>query len=82
MKSTKYKKKATEITTGMVVSYQEAGTNKSGWYRVRKVTKNTVNLGSVFGNTLYHKGIDKSLVTEDESAWYAQWQQSETYMSM
>jgi hypothetical protein len=71
-----------EITTGMVVSYTEPGAERSGWYRVRKVTKNTVNLGSVFGRTLCHKGVPKDQVKEDEAAWYANWQQSETYRCM
>ena len=71
----------TEITPGMIVSY----TNEKGrvsHYRVRKVTKNTVNLGAIFGRALYYKGVDKSLVIEDEAAWYKKWQQSETYMCM
>jgi len=66
----------TEIEIGSIVLYD------GGWYRVRKVTKNTVNLGAIFGNNLYHKGISKELVTEDEAAWYAKWQQSDTYRSM
>ena len=71
-----------EITTGMVVAYTEPGSTRSGWYRVRKVTKNTVNLGSIFGRTLYHKGVPKDQVKEDEAAWYSSWSQSETYRSM
>ena len=65
-----------EIKVGSIVSFN------GGYYRVRKVTKNTVNLGSIFGNSLYHKGVFKELVKEDEASWYANWQQSETYMSM
>lgn len=71
-----------EIRSGMVVSYKEPGSDRSGWYRVRKVTKNTVNLGSIFGGTLYHKSVPKDQVTEDEAAWYKTWQQSETYQCM
>ena len=66
----------TEIKTGTIVLYD------GGWYRVRKVTKNTVNLGAIFGSYLYFKGVSKELVTEDEAAWYKNWQQSDTYRSM
>ncbi len=66
----------TEITTGAIVLYD------GGWYRVRKVTKNTVNLGAIFGSYLHHKGVSKELVKEDEAAWYANWQQSDTYRQM
>jgi hypothetical protein len=71
-----------EIQSGMVVSYVDPANGRSGWYRVRKATKNTVNLGSIFGKTLYHKAVPKHLVYEDEAAWYKSWSQSETYMSM
>jgi len=71
-----------EIQSGMVVSYTNPETGSTGWYRVRKCTKNFVNLGSIFGNNIYFKSVPKHQVTEDEAAWYARWQQSETYMSM
>jgi hypothetical protein len=64
------------VTSGMVVKYDE------NFYRVRKVTKNTVNLGSIFGRTMYHKGVDKSKVKEAHDEWYAIWQQSDTYKCM
>ena len=65
-----------EIKVGTIVSFM------GGYFRVTKVTKNTVNLGSIFGNSVYYKGVLKELVKEDEASWYANWQQSETYMSM
>lgn len=71
-----------EIRSGMIVAYTEPGASGSSWYRVRKVTKNTVNLGSIFGSTLYHKGVPKDQVREDGAAWQERWQQSETYMCM
>lgn len=71
-----------EITSGMIVSYTEPGAKNSGWYRVRKVTKNTVNLGSIFGKHLYHKSVPKDQVKEDRDAWYERWSQSETYRCM
>jgi len=61
---------------GTIVKYD------SGFYRITHETKNTVNLGSIFGNHVYHKGIQKSEVTEAHNEWYQQWTQSETYMSM
>ena len=71
-----------EITAGMVVAYTEPGTNRQGWYRVTKATKNTVNLGSIFGRSLYHKGVPKDQVREDADTWYANWSKSETYQCM
>lgn len=70
-----------KIESGMIVTFTDDEGN-TGWYRVRKCTKHKVNLGSIFGNYLYHRGVDKSRVTEDEAAWYKKWQQSETYQSM
>lgn len=65
-----------KLVPGMIVKYE------LGHYRVRKVTKNTVNLGAIFGGKLYYKGVDKTLVTEDEVAWNEAWMRSETYQSM
>ena len=61
---------------GTIVKYD------GGFYRITRETKNTVNLGAVFGNHVYHKGIQKSEVTEAHDEWYQRWTQSETYMSM
>ena len=47
------------IKTGTIVKYNNQ------WFRVTKATKNTVNLGSIFGNTIYHKAIAKELVSLD-----------------
>lgn len=76
---------AKEIKEGMVVKFinpENGNRNQSGWMRVTKVTKNTVNLGAIFGRGIYHKGVDKALIVEDETAWYAAWQQSDTYRCM
>lgn len=69
---------ATTIKRGMIVLFEKCH------YRVTRVTKHTVNLGPVFGNgrTVDHKRIDINQVVEDEAAWYAKWQKSETYMCM
>jgi len=66
----------TKIEQGMIVLYQ------GGWYRVRSCFKHTVNLGAVFGSHLYHKKVPIGDVVEDEKAWYANWQKSETYRCM
>ena len=71
-----------EITAGMVVAYTEPGTTRQGWYRVTRATKHKVNLGSIFGGRIYHKGVPKDQVKEDGEAWYKRWQQSETYQCM
>jgi hypothetical protein len=47
-----------EIVKGTTVKYN------GGYYTVTRVTKNTVNLGSIFGNHIYHKGVAKSEVVE------------------
>ena len=73
---------AKEIESGMIVAYTAPGETRSGWYRVRKATKNTVNLGSIFGRHLYHKGVPKDQVREDADTWYANWSKSETYQCM
>jgi hypothetical protein len=62
-----------EIKLASIVKYENR------WYRVTRLTKKTVNLGSVWGSTIYHKGISLELVVEDEAAWYANWQQSDAY---
>jgi hypothetical protein len=38
--------------------------------------------GAVFGKRLYHKGVPKSEVREDEGAWYEAWSQTDSYRSM
>jgi len=65
-----------KFDVGGIVKYE------NGWYRVTRMTKKTVNLGSVFGSKIYYKGIPKEEVEEDEAAWYENWSKSETYMSM
>lgn len=65
-----------KIVTGMVVSY------KRGFYKVRKCTKNTCNLGAIFESTIHHKGVPKSEVKEAYQEWSAAWEQSETYKCM
>ena len=64
------------IEKGNIVSY------KGGNYRVTSARGGKVNLGSIFGKTIYHKGVLVSEVFENEKEWYKKWSQSETYMCM
>jgi hypothetical protein len=64
------------VQKGSVVRY------KDGWVRVTAKYKHTVNLGGIFNGKIYHKNVPIGEVFEDHDAWYANWQQSETYMSM
>lgn len=67
----------TEVKVGSTVKFE------NGYYRVTKLTKaGTVNLGSIFGGTIYHKKISISEVVESHDEWYKKWSQSESYMSM
>jgi hypothetical protein len=66
----------TEIQKGMIVSYKE------GNYRVTSARGKKVNLGSVFGGRIYHKGIPKEEVFENSVAFYEWWSKTETYMCM
>jgi len=61
---------------GTIVKYD------GGFYRITRETKNTVNLGAVFGNHIYWKGIPKSEVTEAAEEFNEYWTNSETYKSM
>lgn len=66
-----------EITTGTIVKYQD------GHYRVTRRTKNTVNLGRVFGRgKVIHKTVALVLVQEDEQGWYNDWQTTDSYRCM
>jgi hypothetical protein len=69
-----------QITKGMIVEYVENG--RPGNYRVTCVKGGKVNLGSIFGKHIYHKGIPVELVKDDQGAWYKRWQQSESYRCM
>ena len=60
----------------MIVKY------KGKWYRVTRVTANTVNLGGVWTGKVTLKGIPRDEVYEDGDAFYDNWSQSETYQCM
>jgi hypothetical protein len=64
------------IEKGDIVEY------KDKFYRVRACFKTTVNLGGIFGSTIYFKKVPRSEVTEANAKWYAHWQESETYKCM
>jgi len=65
-----------QINKGSIVNYQ------GGFYRVSKLTKNTVNLKSVFGNWVYYKGIKITEVTEAAADFHNDWTKSESYQCM
>ena len=64
------------VVKGSIVKYENC------YYRVTRSTKNTVNLGPVFGNKVEHKGIQKSEVVEARDEWYDYWSKSDTYRCM
>ena len=70
------KKVEVKIEKGMIVSFQNSN------YRVTSVRGGKVNLGSIFGKSIYHKGIAIQNVSENYEQWYSKWSQSETYMCM
>ena len=73
-----------EISSGSIVKATVNGTE--GFFRVTAffATKKgvSVNLGSIFGKTIYHKRVPISEVTEAQTEWYAKWSNSETFQSM
>jgi len=65
-----------KIHVGMIVDY--AGGN----YRVSMAKGGKVNLKSIFGNTIYYKGISADLVKDDHDGWYQRWSKSDAYSTM
>ena len=65
-----------EIQKGSIVKFE------NGNYRVTSLRGGKVNLGSIFGKSIYHKGIPVENVYENEKEWSRKWSQSETYMCM
>ena len=65
-----------EIKVGSIVKYND------NFYRVTRLTKNTANLGSVFGKTIYFKGINRNELIEASNSFYERWQKSESYQCM
>ena len=67
-----------EIKVGSIVSIK----GESGYYKVTSYRGSKVNLGSIFGRSIYHKGVPVENVYENGDAFYDRWSQSETYMCM
>jgi hypothetical protein len=67
-----------EIKVGSIVSIK----GESGYYKVTNYRGGKVNLGSIFGRSIYHKGVPVENVYENGDAFYDRWSQSETYMCM
>jgi hypothetical protein len=71
------------IVKGAIVKFKTAEVREQrGYYRVTSVRGGNVNLGSIFGKTIWHKKISVELVVECESEWYKEWQKSEQYQCM
>jgi hypothetical protein len=66
------------IKKGSIVKYNE------GFYRVSALFSKaqTVNLQSIFGSTIYFRGVPLYKMEEAHDEWYDHWSKSETYMSM
>jgi len=79
-----------EIVKGSIIKLKDryAEGELKGFYRVTSISHfiairgQYANLGSIFGNTIYHKRVPLEWLIECESEWYAKWSQSETYMCM
>lgn len=67
-----------EIKVGSIVSIK----GESGYYKVTNYRGGKVNLGAIFGKSIYHKGVPIENVYENGDQWYNKWTQSETYMCM
>ena len=70
------KQEKIEIKVGSIVKFEE------GNYRVTSLRGGKVNLGSIFGRKIYHKGIPVEYVVEYGVEFYESWSKSETYMCM
>jgi len=75
----KYKHMKNEIKKGSIVSIKNG---YGGYYRVTSYKGSKVNLGSIFGKTIYHKGVPVENVYENEKEWSRKWSQSKTHMCM
>ena len=64
------------MNKGSIVQYDQ------GFYRITRLTKNTVNLGPVFGGRVIHKSVPRSDVIEAREEFYKYWRQTESYRSM
>jgi len=65
-----------EVQKGSIVRFED------GNYRVTSLRGGKVNLGSIFGSKIYHKGIPVEYVVEYGVEFYESWSKSETYMCM
>jgi hypothetical protein len=70
------KQEKIKIKKGSIVRFEE------GNYRVTSLRGGKVNLGSIFGSRIYHKGIPVEYVVEYGAEFYESCSKSETYMCM
>ena len=68
-----------EIKVGSIVSIKNG---YGGFYKITSRRNGKVNLGSIFGKTIYHKGVPVENVFENEKEWYRKWSKSESYICM
>jgi hypothetical protein len=66
------------VTKGTVVHHGEGHARVASVY----VGSQTVNLCGIFSSRITDKRVPLADIYEDHEAWYAHWQQSETYQSM
>ncbi len=61
-----------EIVKGSVVKLKEryAEGEFKGFYRITSIRGLYANLGSVFGNTIYHKRVPLEWLVECQDEWY------------
>ena len=73
-----------EIEVGQVVAFKDTkgDREKNGYYKITSIRGGKVNLGSVFGRSIYYKGIPVDEVYECHDEWYAKWTRTESYMCM
>jgi hypothetical protein len=76
--------KTRELGTGSIVAFKDTKNDreKNGYYKITSIRGGKVNLGSVFGKSIYYKGIGVDEVYECQEEWYAAWSQTESYMCM
>ena len=71
------------IKQGDIVKFESLNRpTRRGYFRVTSVRGTKCNLGSIFGKTIYYKGIPVVELVECHDEWYAKWSQSETYQCM
>jgi hypothetical protein len=77
--------KESKIEVGQVVAFKDTkgDCEKNGYYKVTSIRGGKVNLGSIFGRSIYYKGIPVDEVYECQDKWNCYCRsQTESYMCM